>query len=184
MWLIGGALADIQISAALVSQLVKRIRGFSTNTDSTLRKLITISLSSASLTAVTALIAAVLNFAIPGDSIYVNITIAFFTPLPSLYALALFSNLNARDKLTTRLGDNTKSSKVSVNHVLSHPNIAVDLPIGLAVSSSPHYPSYGNIKSNSNFTSYDPDYDSEKLGGRIPYTTTTRIDVDEEEAKI
>lgn len=180
MWLIGGAFADIQISAALVSQLVKRIRGFSSSTDSTLRSLITVSLSSASYTAVMALIAAILNFAIPPDSLYINTTIAFFTPIPSLYALALFSNLNAREKLSTRLGDISRNTKLSVNHVLSHPGINVDLP----TASSPDYPSYGNIKGGNNFTSYDPNYDSEKLGGRIPYTTSTQIDVDDEESKI
>lgn len=184
LWLVAGAVVDIQISAALVVQLLKRIRGFSSNTDSTLRKLIRISLSSASFTAITALIAAILNFGISTDSLYFNTAISFFVPLPSLYALSLFSNLNARDKLMTRLGDPTlhKTTKSPLNiNPFSVPGITVDLPSrSNHVGSDPRYPTYGNAKGN-DFSAYDPDYDHEKLGGHIPYTTTTQIDVDDED---
>lgn len=55
LWLYGGSLCDIQITVGLSCLLYKKIGGFNSTTDTTLRQLIKLSLSTASYTSISAL---------------------------------------------------------------------------------------------------------------------------------
>ncbi|GAA5836156.1 hypothetical protein JCM11251_007384 [Rhodosporidiobolus azoricus] len=96
VWLSCAAAADLSISVALAWSLQQRIAGFNRSTDSLLRKLIWITLRTAAYVSVLSITGAVVA-AIWTDGFYetTDINIAFWMPMPPLYAMSFFSTFSS-----------------------------------------------------------------------------------------
>ncbi|BGP16840.1 hypothetical protein JCM10213_003340 [Rhodosporidiobolus nylandii] len=113
IWLWSSALADVVLSASLAYNLRKRIAGFSTQTDGLLRKLVHVSVRTASYTAIVSLVGAIVATIWQDDDIKTTeINIAFWTPAAALHGIALFTFSSAgRRHIANRLGSSQSPSK-------------------------------------------------------------------------
>ncbi|GAA5859724.1 hypothetical protein JCM1840_006426 [Sporobolomyces johnsonii] len=99
-----GARVDILISTSLAISLRQRIHGFNVITDSLLRKLTVVALQTASYTAVLAVAGAVVSTVLTDqDATYSLVHFAFWAPLPSCYALSLYTTLSTRKTIDEHL---------------------------------------------------------------------------------
>ncbi|GAA5899038.1 hypothetical protein JCM6882_004598 [Rhodosporidiobolus microsporus] len=106
IWLSCAAGADVSISLALAWSLRQRIAGFNHSTDSLLRKLIWIALRTAAYVSVLSITGAVVA-AIWTDGAYetTDVNIAFWMPMPPLYAMSFFSTFSSsRRAIATTIG--------------------------------------------------------------------------------
>ena len=90
------ALVDVALSGALILSVRKHVLGFNVQTDNAIRRLINTAASTASYTAVCAVISAALCVAWPEDNPRSTTSLAFAIPLSAVYALSLLSTLAAR----------------------------------------------------------------------------------------
>ncbi|KAM0793761.1 hypothetical protein ACM66B_001179 [Microbotryomycetes sp. NB124-2] len=108
-FLVCSASVDLAISITYIVSLRKRIAGFNKSTDSALVLIMRITLRSALYTAIVAIAGAACSLAFDSYTIKtIDVAWAFFLPLPSLYALSLFTTLDVRN----RLSDHFRSSVV------------------------------------------------------------------------
>ncbi|ORY47581.1 hypothetical protein BCR35DRAFT_310915 [Leucosporidium creatinivorum] len=110
LWQGSAALIDILISSSYIYQLCRRLRGVTqtVGAESVLRLIVRMVVQSAAFTATFAILAAVstaafLDWNLMTEDIYYFAWI----PLPSLYALSLFTTLSIREKVTQTLGNQT-----------------------------------------------------------------------------
>ncbi|KAH8919483.1 hypothetical protein BT69DRAFT_1284779 [Atractiella rhizophila] len=90
------AITDIIISVILTAKLKKDQHGFNWRTDKLLGRLLSLSLTSAALTSITAILTAILYVR---TSQHNNAYLSFANLLPSLFALSTVYTLNIRDSL-------------------------------------------------------------------------------------
>ncbi|KAI5476171.1 hypothetical protein MNV49_000332 [Pseudohyphozyma bogoriensis] len=98
IWLGSSAGADLIISATFIVLLRKRLMGSGEKSDTIIRRVCHIAVKSAAYTACFAVPGAILCMCFnPNVVLTADIYYPFFLPLPSLYALSLFTTLNIRD---------------------------------------------------------------------------------------
>ncbi|GAA5921187.1 hypothetical protein JCM3775_004131 [Rhodotorula graminis] len=111
IFLYASAFADLSISATIAWALHSRIAGFNETTDSLLRRLIWLSIRSASYTTALSIAAAVTMSVWGENNLLSFITIALWMPMPALYGLSLFSfSFGARRAIDSRLGGPTNAT--------------------------------------------------------------------------
>lgn len=81
LWLLSSAIADLSISVCCGWALYSRIAGFNETTDSLLRRLIWISVRTASYTTILSLAGAATNLAWGDDSLLSYVAIALWLPM-------------------------------------------------------------------------------------------------------
>ncbi|KAM0750191.1 hypothetical protein T439DRAFT_326148 [Meredithblackwellia eburnea MCA 4105] len=106
-WLWCSCGADICVTTALCILLVQRMGGFRAQTDLVLRKLVWLTVETASYTTVLAIVGA-LTAVICQKVEVADVTNAFYGPLPSLYSIALIVSLDSRG----RLGEEMRGSSL------------------------------------------------------------------------
>ncbi|KAK4050397.1 hypothetical protein OIV83_003467 [Microbotryomycetes sp. JL201] len=108
-FLVCSASVDLAISVTYIVSLRKRIAGFNKSTDSALVLIMRLTLRSALYTAVVAIAGAACSLAFDSYTIKtIDVAWAFLLPLPSLYALSMFTTLDVRN----RLSDHFRSSTI------------------------------------------------------------------------
>ncbi|KAK4049647.1 hypothetical protein OIO90_005406 [Microbotryomycetes sp. JL221] len=118
VFLVCSATVDLTISVICKSRmqrdilsLRKKIVGFSKSTDSALKLVMRISLRSALYTAIIAIAGAACSLSFDSYTIKtIDVAWAFFLPLPSLYAMSLFTTLDVKN----RLSDHFKGGQIDV----------------------------------------------------------------------
>ncbi|ORY83592.1 hypothetical protein BCR35DRAFT_303482 [Leucosporidium creatinivorum] len=111
-WL--SACVDCVITITLWLVLREHVRGFSSATDNLLRRIVALSIRTASLPALMALSGAFMAVVFPKDSVTtLNLIFAFTYPLPSLYALSFLSTLRAREPNSTRFQVEKDNSRLA-----------------------------------------------------------------------
>ncbi|KAI5479000.1 hypothetical protein MNV49_004404 [Pseudohyphozyma bogoriensis] len=117
MWI--SAAVDMAITLTLTIGLRTHIAGFSEDTDSTLRRLITMAWRTAAFTSIFGLGGAILGVAFPLSNIPTSdILMTFISPLASLYTLSLLVTLSTRNGYEN--GDS--SSHPGTSRVITRPN--------------------------------------------------------------
>lgn len=142
LWLWSSCTVDVGISGTLSYLLKAHVVGFNQKTDSTLVKIIKLSIETASYTAVMASIAAIISDVTINTSSFftADIIYAFWVPLPSLYTLSLLTTLESRDRLSQELtglpvivncGPRTASEFASANFpgTTDYVNFRVDVSV-------------------------------------------------------
>ncbi|GAA6062734.1 hypothetical protein JCM10212_005937 [Sporobolomyces blumeae] len=105
LWLWAAAFVDVGISLSLFVTLKQRIAGLNTKSDSLVRKLIVVSLQTAAYTSVLAVAGAIVSLVYRDNNpAYALLHFAFWTPLPSCYAISLYTTLAARQTIDEHLG--------------------------------------------------------------------------------
>ncbi|GAA5838739.1 hypothetical protein JCM5353_000867 [Sporobolomyces roseus] len=102
MWLWTSAATDISISIALFLSLKQRV-GIVKEADGILNRLIFVALQTAAYTAIPALAGAILSLLYNDSSAYSLIHFAFWMPLPSCYAISLYTTIGTREMIETHL---------------------------------------------------------------------------------
>ncbi|GAA6001322.1 hypothetical protein JCM10207_006608 [Rhodosporidiobolus poonsookiae] len=91
IFLWASAVADVSISCACAYGLRKRIAHFNEVTDNIIRRLVVIVFRTAAYTAFLSVIGAAINSAFSDDDLKGFVGLAFWVPMPALYALSLFT---------------------------------------------------------------------------------------------
>lgn len=119
VWLWASAAVDVCVSGTLCYLLQAHVAGFSERTDSTLLKIMKLSIETASYTAVAASIAAIVSVSVNTASYFTgDINYVFWIPLPSLYTLSLLTTLESRDRLAKDLNDPPTTIKYGTNKAI------------------------------------------------------------------
>ncbi|GAA5979258.1 hypothetical protein JCM10908_002858 [Rhodotorula pacifica] len=105
IWLWASAAVDLLISLALACTLHGRIAHFNEVTDSLLKRLIITSLQTAAYTSVISIIGAIIStaFAHSSDFRTASAGFAFWSPLPALHAISLYTTLSTRRTISDTL---------------------------------------------------------------------------------
>ncbi|KAI5475503.1 hypothetical protein MNV49_001317 [Pseudohyphozyma bogoriensis] len=121
LWLMTSAFIDVVNSATLCYLLKKTVAGFNSRTDGVLNQMIKLAIETGSYTAIIAVIGAILDLTLDLNSYYVGgVPYVFFTPLPSLYTLSLFTTLGSRDRLADEFGGTADVSSWRHNNSTTH----------------------------------------------------------------
>ncbi|KAM0754600.1 hypothetical protein T439DRAFT_377055 [Meredithblackwellia eburnea MCA 4105] len=105
-WFLSATVVDVANSGVLCFLLYSKIAGFNKNTDNILFYLIRLAIQTASYTAIVALATTILDFVLnPNSYLTEDISFATWIPIPSLYALSLFTTLSARDTVAPAQDD-------------------------------------------------------------------------------
>ncbi|GAA5842061.1 hypothetical protein JCM11251_002001 [Rhodosporidiobolus azoricus] len=104
-WMWTGAGIDTIISISLALTLKQRVAGFSEKTDGLLKRLIRNALQTASYTAILAVVGATLaSIFSDSDPRFTFLSYGFWTPLPPLYGLSLYTTLSTRRTVDEYIG--------------------------------------------------------------------------------
>ncbi|BGP53328.1 hypothetical protein JCM8202_000058 [Rhodotorula sphaerocarpa] len=105
LWLWASAAVDLLISIALARTLHARIAHFNEVTDSLLKRLIVTALQTAAYTSVISIIGAALSSAYSHSEDFhtASVGFAFWSPLPVLHAISLYTTLSARRSISDTL---------------------------------------------------------------------------------
>ncbi|KAM0756481.1 hypothetical protein T439DRAFT_376662 [Meredithblackwellia eburnea MCA 4105] len=117
VWLWCSAGADICISIALCVLLTQQLRGnngFRAKTDQILKKLVVLTVKTASYTTIFAVVGAMTSVICVNMDV-ADISNAFFAPLPSLYAIALCVSLDSRGRLGEEMRDVPENSTLPLS---------------------------------------------------------------------
>ncbi|KAI5479417.1 hypothetical protein MNV49_003561 [Pseudohyphozyma bogoriensis] len=134
LWLSAGT--DVIITVALVFSLRRHIVGFNQNTDSALRKIISLSMRTAFFTSLIGILGAVFSTSFPATQVStINALFAFTYPLGSLYTLSLLSTLASRKGFgsgqgtTAQLPTNTRATGLRLSGIMVQQEVckSVDL---------------------------------------------------------
>ncbi|GAA5874398.1 hypothetical protein JCM8547_005387 [Rhodosporidiobolus lusitaniae] len=103
-WSLSSAVVDVGISASLGITLHRRIAGFNQHTDSLLKRLVVGALQTAAYTSVIAVVAAALAFSYKDtDHAHSYVTAAFWSILPPLYGISLWTTLAQRKSIEQQM---------------------------------------------------------------------------------
>ncbi|KAL8278124.1 hypothetical protein RQP46_009448 [Phenoliferia psychrophenolica] len=112
IWLWCSAFVDITNTATLCILLRRRVKGWSSETDNMVKSIVVLAVETAMYTSLFALIGAVLSISWhPSTDLTADYPAAFWIPLPSLYAVSLFTTMTSRDKMQNQMSTSQGSQQ-------------------------------------------------------------------------